>query len=94
MAQTVSFTTLLQPFLELFLLLHEISRLGTRLVSVIHTEKIKVFEQSIHQAVVYEAEASLFERLESVPQVNQHLFPSSINLRSIHLNQVLMVLVF
>ena len=79
--------------LKLFLFLHKTSGLSTGSVAVVNIEKVEVAEESVHESEVYESATAFLERFKPEPEERQNLVTPSINLRSIHLNHALVILV-
>lgn len=94
MANAVSLTIALLRLLELFLVLHESSGLSIENISVEDIEKIEIAEKSVHETKVNEAAAAFLERVKAVFEEHENFFSSAIDLRSIHLDHVLMILIF
>ncbi len=92
-ADSVRFPTGFLGCLKFLFFFHKSAGLSTSLISVIYAEEIEIAEESVHKPEIDKAATTFLKGFKAVFKKGKYLLSSSSYLRSIHLNQILMVLV-
>lgn len=92
-ADSVRFPTGFLGCLKFLFFFHKSAGLSTSLIPVINAEEIEIAEESVHKPEIDKAATTFLKGFKAEFKKGKYLLSSSSHLRSIHLNQILMVLV-